>query len=93
MAGSAWYYGTVKRIFVNTSDGFVLMMNSAALDDCQYEYVYYKLSTLGDKKVDRAYSMALAAQASGRTLGVVIDKAINGPGGQCASSGAMDIKD
>ena len=37
--------------------------------------------------------MALAAQVQGKTLGVVIDKAINELGGRCNSNGSMDIKD
>lgn len=91
-AAYAWYYGKVERLFLNT-DGFVLTFDTTSLDDCQYKYVYYKISTLGDGQVNRAYSMALAAQASDRTLGVIVDKAINGVGGLCFSNGGMDIKD
>ncbi len=69
------------------------MFESTALDDCQYDYVYFDDNTLGEKKVDRALSMALAAQASERVIGVVIDKAINGPGGRCDANGSIDVKD
>ena len=91
-AQPAWYYGTVNRIYLYSS-GFVVTMNSGALDDCKYKYVYFKVSEIGDTQVDRAYAMVLSAQASGRTLGVVIDKSINGAGGDCLSNGSMDIKD
>ena len=91
-ASPAWYYGKISRIFL-FSNGFVLRFDSTALDDCKHKYVYYNDSQLGTKQVDRAYSMALAAQASGRTVGVVIDKSINGPGGVCNSNGSMDTKD
>lgn len=87
----AWYYGTVKRVFLY-SGGFVLTVNSAELDDCQHKYVYLRTSEVGEKQVDRMLSVALAAQASGRTLGVVIDKSINGPGGLCLGT-SMDIQD
>lgn len=73
--------------------GFVLRMNSTALDDCKHQYIYFRDGQLGESTVDRAYSMALTAQASGRLLGVVIDKAINRPDGYCNSNGSVDIKD
>lgn len=74
-------------------DGFIVTFDGPALDDCQYKYAYYQVGTLGDKKVDRALSVALMPRASGETLGVVVDKAVNGPGGQCSSNGSIDIND
>lgn len=89
-ATAAWYGGTISRIFVH-SDGFIVTVNGAALDDCLHQYAYFRVSDLGDKVVDRALALALAAQASGRTFRTVIDKAINGPGGECRSNGSADI--
>ncbi len=86
-----WYFGDVQRIYM-FNGGFVLRMSTTALDDCLHKYVYFREVTLPEKTVDRAYSMALSAQASGKQLGVVIDKAINGPGGMCESTGDVDIR-
>ena len=87
-----WYYGKVERIFVTTT-GFILTFDSTSLDDCIHSYVYFLTPNLSDKNVDRALSVVLSAQASGKTVGVVIDKAINGPGGVCNATGSIDIKD
>lgn len=88
----AWYYGKISRIFM-FNGGFVLTMESAALNDCKHSYVYFKDSQLGEATVNRAYSMALSGQATGKLIGVVIDKAINGVDGYCDSNGSVDIKD
>ncbi len=89
-AAAAWYQGKVTRIFMHT-DGFILTFVTNALDDCIHNYVYYRVSILGDKTVDRALSIALAANAQDKTVGVVIDKSIDGPGGICDANGSMDI--
>ncbi|MEM7278909.1 MAG: hypothetical protein AAF385_12360 [Pseudomonadota bacterium] len=91
-AAPNWYYGKVKRISMYAG-GFVMTFESTALDDCLYKYVYFQSNSLGDKTVDRALSLALAAQAGDKTVGVVIDKTIYGTGGQCNCTGSMDIKD
>jgi len=91
MATPQWYYGNVERIYM-FNGGFVVKMTTTALSDCQWEYVYFRELTLPEKTVDRAYSMALSAQASGKQLGVVIDKTINGPGGMCECNGNVDIQ-
>ena len=91
-ASPAWYRGHVERIFP-INGGFVVTMSSTALDDCLHSYVYFFDTVIGEKTTDRAYSMALSAQASGKSFGVVIDKSINGPGGRCDSIGDADIMD
>lgn len=91
-AQPAWYYGHIDRIFMYTG-GFVVKMDSSALSDCKHNYIYFKDAVLGETIVNRAYSMVLSGQSTGRLIGVVIDKAINGPGGYCDSSGSVDIKD
>lgn len=92
-AVGSWYYGKVQRIHLYSDAGFVMKFDSTALDDCQWQYVYIRTPNYSERGVDRALSIALAAQASGRTVGVVIDKTINGPGGQCDSNGQIDIRD
>ena len=91
-ASPAWYSGQIERIYL-VSGGFIVTMSNTALDGCQHGYVYFYDSVSGEKKIDRVYSMALAAQASGKTFGVVIDKSINGVGGRCDATGDVDIKD
>lgn len=86
----AWYYGKVDRVFL-CSSGFVLTYDTTALDDCMHQYVYFQMPHITEKDIDRALGIALAAQVSGRTAGVVIDTTINGPGGVSSSDGSMDI--
>ena len=92
MAVPNWYYGKVERIFVYT-EGFVMEFDTTSLDDCLHTYVYFKTPNLTQENINRALSVALSAQASGMTVGVVIDKAINGPGGHCNGNGSIDIKE
>ncbi|MEM7763889.1 MAG: hypothetical protein AAF290_07380 [Pseudomonadota bacterium] len=91
-AAPAWYYGTVSRIYMYNG-GFIIRLNGTALDDCMHQYLYFRDSDLGETTVSRAYSMILFAEQTDREVGVVIDKAINGPGGTCLSNGSVDIQD
>ena len=90
-ATPAWYYGKISRIYT-FNGGFVLTFDTTALDDCIHKYVYFRDSVLGEKTVSRSLSFAMSADAQDRRVGVVIDKAINGPGGRCDSNGSMDIQ-
>lgn len=90
-AQSAWYAGEVKRIYL-VSNGFIITMKSSALDDCLHKYLYFQDGVIGERNVNRAYSMVLSAKARGALIGVVIDKAINGPNGKCESNGNMDTR-
>jgi hypothetical protein len=78
-----WYRGGITRIAVTVGNDFILTLDSGVLSDCQYSYVYFLESVLGTSAVKNAYALALTAKASGMQFGTVIDKAINGPGGQC----------
>jgi len=91
-AQPAWYLGKITRIYT-FNGGFVLTFDSTALDDCIHKYVYFRDIVLGEKTVNRALSFSMSAEAQDRTVGVVIDKAINGPGGICDSNGSVDIRD
>ena len=92
-AAPGWYGGKVEHVYLY-ADGFFVNFVGSSVDDCQYDRIWVRQSTLGKDIVDRAYSMALAAQASGRSFTVVVDKAINGPEGVCeALNGSMLIKD
>ena len=90
-AAAAWYFGKITRVYMHT-DGFIVTLDSGVLDDCLHKYVYFQDSVIGEKTVSRAYSMALSAIAADQEFGVVIDKAINGSGGQCNSNGQADVK-
>lgn len=90
-AAAAWYGGTIA-IVQPYAGGFAVMVNTAELNDCQDQRVWVKDSALGEKLVDRLYSMALAAQASDRRVEFVIDKATNGAGGECEALGNSLIR-
>ncbi len=92
-AAPAWYGGKVEFIYLH-ADGFFVDFVGSSVDDCLYDRIWIKQSTLGKDIVDRAYSMALAAQASDRSFTIVVDKTINGPEGLCeALNGNMLIRD
>ena len=86
-----WYGGTIEWVQPYVG-GVGVKVYGTELDDCQNKRVWLKDSVLGEKTVDRLYSMALAAQASGRRVEFVIDKAINGPGGECVAMGNSLIR-
>lgn len=87
-AQPAWYRGVVTRVAILSGNDFIVTFDNEELADCQWRYVYFRGSALGAEKVRNAYALAMMALAGGRTLGVVIDKAINGPGGVCNQEGA-----
>jgi hypothetical protein len=78
-----WYRGGITRIAITVGNDFILTLDSGVLSACQYSYGYFLESVLGTSAVKNAYALALTAKASGMQFGTVIDKAINGPGGQC----------
>jgi len=93
VAAPGWYGGKVEYVYLH-ADGFFVNFVESSVDDCLYDRIWVRQSTLGKDIVDRAYGMALAAQASDRTFRIVVDKAINGPEGMCeALNGNMLIKD
>ena len=90
-AAPAWYGGTIEFI-QPYSGGIGVKLDGTVLDDCQHQRVWVKDSVLGEKAVDRIYSMVLAAQAAGRRVEIVIDKSVNGPGGECVAMGNTKIR-
>ncbi len=87
-----WAWGEVE--FVQQNVGMVVIgLTTTALDGCTADRVYLRDSLLGEKHVDRAFSMALAAQASGRQIGIVIDLDVRNAGGECRALGNMLVKD
>ncbi len=88
-ATQQWYRGVITRIAITANNDFILTLDSGVLSDCQYSYVYFLESVLGTSGVKNAYALALTAKASGMQFGTVIDKAINGPGGQCNQANNM----
>jgi hypothetical protein len=87
-AGSAWYVGPVKRVALLGSDGsFVVTVENDVLSDCNYQYAYFDVAKLGIERVNKAYTMALTSLSTGYNMGIVIDKDINGPGGDCYAKG------
>jgi hypothetical protein len=86
-AGS-WYVGEVKRIALIGSDGsFIVTLKNTALDNCKHKYAYFNAGSLGEGRLKHAYSMALTSLTAGVDMGIVIDKAVNGPDGQCNAYG------
>lgn len=76
------------------SPAFIVTFTNTALDDCSYGRVYFFKNDLGQDKFMLVYTLALkAVSSSALDMGVVIDKAINGVGGQCrATVMAADIR-
>ncbi|MEM7363453.1 MAG: hypothetical protein AAF525_05480 [Pseudomonadota bacterium] len=93
-SASAWYYGAVKRISLSSvGDGsFVVTVHGTALSDCQYGYAYFDVTDIGAVQVERAYSLAMISLTTGLEMGFVIDKAVNGAGGDCFAKTA-DLKE
>ena len=89
-AAQAWYRGGITRIYNNTGNDFILTLDSGVLSDCQYAYVVFKESLLGTAAIRNAYALALTAKAAGLQFGTVIDKAINGAGGECDATAFFD---
>lgn len=85
----AWYRGGITRIAVTVGNDFILTFDSGPLSDCQYSYVYFKESILGTAAIKNAYALALTAKAAGMQFGTVIDKTINGAGGECDQANNM----
>ncbi len=91
VSGAPAFYGGTVEFIQPYVGGVGIKVYGTELDDCQSQRVWLKDSVLGEKTVDRLYSMALSAQASGRRVDFVIDKAINGPGGECVATGNSKI--
>lgn len=77
----------MTRVAFFGPNDFIIMFDNELMADCKWEYVYFRESVLGRDLVRNAYSIAVTALASGRQMGVVVDKAINGPGGECRQEG------
>lgn len=87
-SSASWYVGKVSRVALLGADGsFIVTFKNSALDDCQYKYANFNGSSLGEQRLKHAYSMALTSLTTGVNMGVVIDKAKNGPGGACNAYG------
>lgn len=93
MAGSQWYRGVVDRVSISGDGEFVVTFESDALSDCMHGYAYFNQGSLGEFKFKTAYTIALTSLTTGRSMGVVINKDINGPGGKCYATGMIaDIR-
>lgn len=91
-AEAAWYAGPVSRVAL-VGDGIVVTLKTTALADCQYSYAYFHNPYLDPIVIKNAYAIALTSLTTGLEMGIVIDKAINGPGGQCNAIGmAADLR-
>ncbi|MEL6301657.1 MAG: hypothetical protein AAFV47_01475 [Pseudomonadota bacterium] len=88
-SAAAWYTGKIQRVYLY-HDGFIVRFHGTVLSDCIHNYAYFRNNLLGENTVDRAYAMALSAQQSNATFGIVLD--ITTPGQACNSNGSTDIK-
>lgn len=75
-----WYAGEINRIWPHDKDGgfIVTFSGPSSLDDCKYKYAYFRLSEIGPQQLKNAYSLALSAFMAGTTVGIVIDKELDG---------------
>lgn len=90
-AAPAWYSGKVTRVWSYDATVFVVTLDSAELSDCAHGYAYVGMAGVLTTDFKVAYATALSAYLSGKTLGIVIDKAKNGPGGACYAL-SVDIR-
>ena len=74
-AANAWYWGKVISIYTVNSDGSfqVVLDNESIKNFCVYDRVDFKVADMGGERTKAALSMALAAFASGKVWGVVVD--------------------
>ena len=87
-AGPAWYAGPVDRVSPFGSDGsFLVTLENGVLNDCMHNYAYFYVGQLGLERVKNAYAIALTSITTGKEMGIVIDKTINGSGGNCHATG------
>ncbi len=95
-AAPAWYSGQVARLALvgNPEGSFLVTFKNSALDNCSYGYAYFRTDQLSEVQIKNAYVLALTSLTAGLEMGIVIDKSINGPGGQCEAVGMMaaDLK-
>ncbi len=81
-AANAWYYGKITRLWSWTDDAFIITFDSTALDDCQWDYAYFRKASIGNDQFKNVFALALSAYHADHTVGVVIDKATQ-PNGTC----------
>ncbi|MDC5850977.1 hypothetical protein OPW32_17415 [Vibrio europaeus] len=87
-ASASWYVGKVSRVALTGADGsFVVTFSNTALDDCKHKYAYFDGQDIGEGMLKNAYTLALTSLTTGLNMGIVIDKSVNGSGGQCKAFG------
>lgn len=94
-ADRQWYVGQVSRVALidGNDSSFIVSFKNGALDDCQYKYAYFYGGMIGQERLKSAYALAITSLTTGLDMGVVIDKAVNGAGGQCNATGmAADLR-
>lgn len=77
-SAGAWYNGKITRVWKSHSSNFIITLDTAALDDCQYKYAYFREVDLGKEHLSALYSMAMTAFVSNQKVGLVIDKSLEG---------------
>ena len=87
-SANAWYRGVVNRVALVGADGsFIVTFSNAVLSDCAWSYANFYVSELGAERVKMSYAMAITSLTTGRSMGIVIDKDRNAPGGNCFAAG------
>lgn len=88
----AFYYGEINRIWANDNNGGFIVTYTApsSLSDCKHYYAIFNSSEIQPEQLKNSYSLALAALMGGKTVGIVIDKSINGVDGYCYAK-SIDI--
>ncbi|MEX2964778.1 hypothetical protein [Microbulbifer sp. TYP-18] len=80
-AAPAYYSGTINRIWAQDQDGgFIITYEgtSNSLSDCKHQYAYFVSSVQSPEMLKNSLSIALSAFHAGATVGVVVDKDLNG---------------
>lgn len=77
---AAWYQGTINRVWTDDQDGgFIVTFDGASsLSDCKHSYAYFRSTSMQPEMLKNSLSLALSAFHVGSTVGIVVDKDLNG---------------
>jgi hypothetical protein len=90
-----WYTGTITRIWPHEqTGGFILTFKNTAsspssIGDCKHKYAYFSSTKLQPELLKNSLSFALSAIHTGSTVGIVMDKDLDGE--YCYAAG-IDIR-
>lgn len=86
-----WAWGKIEFV-QQTSTSFIIGLTTDAADGCLNNRIYLYEHLIGESAVQRAVAFALAAQASDREMGMVIDLDKKVAGERCDALGNMVMR-